>query len=266
MLPPFANKKHPHNFYVVFVLQVFYMASIAIPISFIAGILSFLSPCVLPLVPGFVGYLGGLSSSIKTEKEGRLHLFLNSVFFVLGFTAGFAAIGILLTGLLSAASYDIRLWLSRVGGLLIIFFGLFILGLVKIPFLSSEHKLKPIQTKYQYLTSAAFGLTFAVGWSPCVGAVLGSILTLAATDPTGALFPMLAYAIGLGIPFLIIGALGAQAISLLRKFRWIMPHFNKITGGLLIILGLLVATGEIAKVANILTPMELLPFLQGGGL
>ncbi|MFH0927223.1 MAG: cytochrome c biogenesis protein CcdA, partial [Candidatus Micrarchaeota archaeon] len=220
------------------------------------------------MVPGFLGYICGIGSNTSKNikefaKEHPLHLFLNSAFFVAGFTLGFAAIGILLSGILAFASFELRIWLSRVGGLLIIFFGLFILGIIKIPFLQQEHKLKPMQTKYQYLTSAIFGLTFAVGWSPCVGAVLGSILTLAATDPTGAFLPMVAYAIGLGIPFLLIGALGSQAVELLRNFRSFLPYFNLISGILLIILGVLVATQQLEQLASLVLPAQLLPFLNG---
>lgn len=244
------------------------MAPLSIPISFLAGLLSFLSPCVLPLVPGFLSFLSGVGGLQDTAKSdhARLRLFLNAVFFVLGFSAAFAFIGLLLSGLLASASYDIRLWLSRIGGLVIIAFGLFVLGVLKLPFLEQEYKLQPLHTRYQYLTSALFGISFAVGWSPCVGAVLGSILTLAASDAGGAVAPMLAYSLGLGIPFLLMGALGTEALGLLSRFKGFMRYFNLFTGLLLILLGVLVMTGQLARAANLVTPQALLPYLNGGGL
>lgn len=247
---------------------------LGIPIAFLAGLLSFLSPCVLPLVPGFLSFLSGVSGaqskvakSTKSKTSGpRLRLFLNSLFFVLGFTLAFAVIGLLLSGLLAGASSDIRLWLGRIGGLVIIAFGLFVLGVLKLPFLETEYKLHPKETRYQFLTSAIFGVSFAAGWSPCVGAVLGSIITLAAVDAGGALLPMLAYSIGLGIPFLLLGAMGGEALQFLARFKGFMRYFNIVTGLLLIVLGILVMTGQLVRIATFITPQQLVPYLNGGGI
>ena len=267
------------------------MIGISFVIAFAAGLLSFLSPCVLPVLPGFLGYLSGVSAigQNKEEKKAksrvsrgvsaraspvssfpasrtRWQMFLHSVCFVLGFSIAFALLGVLLSGALAPASASLRLWLSRIGGLFIIFFGLFTLGLVRIPFLESEHKLNPMQTRYQYLTSMIFGATFAVGWSPCVGAVLGSILTLAATDAGGAVGPMLAYAAGLAVPFLLVGALGSEALAVLKRFKGFLPYFNTVAGLLLILLGILVATQQLVALANFIIPQQLLSSLNGGGL
>lgn len=255
------------------------MASLSIPIAFLAGLLSFLSPCVLPLLPGFFGFLSGISgiaenrgksatagAAASPSEGGRLKLFSNSMAFVLGFTLAFALIGVLLSGLLSGAGYGIRVWLARIGGLAIIAFGLYTLGILKLPFLEHEYRLPAVKTRYQYLTSALFGISFAVGWSPCVGAVLGGILTLSATDPGGALFPMLAYSAGLGLPFLIMGALGTEAIALMKRFRAIWPYFNLIAGLLLVVVGVLVATQQLVVLGNLVIPQALVPYLNGGGL
>lgn len=242
--------------------------SLSIPIAFIAGLLSFLSPCVLPLVPGFLSFLSGLSGARAGDgiPHDRLRLFLNSVAFVLGFSGAFALAGLLLNGALAVASYDIRLWMTRLGGLVIVAFGLFVLGVLRIPGLEQEYKMHPKHTRYQYLTSALFGVSFAVGWSPCVGAVLGSIITLAATDAGGALWPMLAYSSGLAVPFLAMGIMGSEVLGLLSRFKGFMRYFSIATGLMLILLGILVMTGELVRIANLITPEQLLPYLNGGGL
>ncbi|MFH0879766.1 MAG: cytochrome c biogenesis protein CcdA [Lentisphaerota bacterium] len=254
------------------------MASLPVLIAFLAGLFSFLSPCVLPLLPGFLGFLSGMSTAANERRKagaksgalgaapGRLKLFANALAFVLGFTLTFALIGLLLSSVLAGAGYDIRVWLGRIGGLVIIAFGLFTLGILKLPFLEQEYRLPAVKTRYQYLTSALFGISFAVGWSPCVGAVLGGILTLSATDPGGALLPMLAYSAGLGIPFLILGALGSEAIALMKRFRGIWPYFNLVAGILLVVVGVLLATQQLAVLGNLLIPQWLLPYLNGGGL
>ena len=142
------------------------MNEVSITIAFAAGVVSFLSPCVLPLVPGFLAYLAG------GQKDGppqRLEVFLNSVFFVLGFSVIFALIGVLLNGIFSAVAYQVQSWLARIGGVFIILFGLYIVGLIKIPWLERDHKLKVSKKfKSRYATSFLFGVAFAVGWTPCV--------------------------------------------------------------------------------------------------
>ena len=127
------------------------------------------------------------------EKK-QWSIFINSVFFVLGFSIIFSLVGVLLQSVLSSISYTVQKWLGYVGGTIIIFFGLYLLGLIKIPFLEKEHKLKVKRRfKYSYLTSFVFGSAFAVGWTPCVGAILGAILTLAVTNPASAFPLMISY-------------------------------------------------------------------------
>ncbi|MBI5051476.1 cytochrome C biogenesis protein [Candidatus Micrarchaeota archaeon] len=227
------------------------MADITYPAAFLAGLLSFLSPCVLPLIPAFLSYLSGVSLKEGNESGVRLKIFLNSLFFVLGFTLIFSIIGVILNGALGGVSYDVKLWLGRIGGVIIIVFGLFVMGLIRISFLEKEYKLRPHETKYSYLTSFVFGASFAVGWSPCVGAILGSILTLAFTSPGSAFGLLFAYSLGLGVPFLITGAFTAQASSFIKAHIGLMRYLNLVVGVFLIVLGILVFTDNLAKVANL---------------
>ncbi len=220
--------------------------------AFIAGLLSFASPCVLPLVPGFLSYLGGVGLK-EGEKASRSRVFLNAVAYVLGFVTVFSILGVLLNGVLGAASYDVRTWLSRIGGIIIILFGLYMLGLIKLGFLQGEHRIKPTSqgTRRSYLFSFLFGASFAVGWSPCVGAILGAVLTLAATSPGQSFVLLFVYSLGLGIPFLIAGAFVAQARALIKKAGPWMQYFNIISGALLIVLGILVFTDNLSRIADL---------------
>ena len=231
------------------------MAETTIFVAFIAGIVSFLSPCVLPLIPGFLAYL---SSSGK--ESTRLTMFLHSVAFVLGFSLVFALLGVLLNTVLERISYQVQTWLSRIGGLIIILFALYVLGLLKIGFLEREHKLK-VKKKFSiaYLTSFVFGAAFAVGWTPCVSAILGSIFALAITQPNLAFTLLMSYALGLGIPFLVVGLFSVQATRLINKSQKFLKYFNIIVGILLLILGILVFTNKLNIVANWFFAGSLLP-------
>ena len=142
-------------------------------------------------------------------------IFLNSVFFVLGFSIIFSIVGVLLQSILANVSFTVKKWLGYIGGTIIIFFGIYLLGLIKIPFLEQEHKLRVKRKfRYSYITSFVFGSAFAVGWTPCVGAILGGILTLAVSNPASAFPLLLSYSLGLGIPFLIVGLFTNSASSL----------------------------------------------------
>ena len=179
-------------------------------------------------------------------------VFFCSVFFVLGFSVVFSLLGVLLQSVLASVSYEIQKWLGRIGGSIIIIFGFYLMGLIAIPFLEKDHKLR-ITKKFssKYVASFVFGAAFAVGWTPCVGAVLGAILTLAATQPQQAFFLMLSYSFGLGIPFLLVGLFTARAQRLIeRAGKWI-SYFKAIFGAVLILLGVLVFTNQLSRVANL---------------
>lgn len=228
------------------------MPDITLIAAFLAGLASFVSPCVLPLIPAFLSYLSGVSLKDTTvTKEAKLKVFLNSLFFVLGFVIVFSAFGVAINGVLVNASVEIMEIVSKVGAIIIFIFGLFTLGIIKIGFLEREYKIKPAKTRYAYLTSFIFGATFAVSWTPCVGAILGAIFTLAFTQPSSAFTLLLAYSAGLGIPFLLVGAFTAQASAFIKRHGRFMSYFNKAMGILLIVLAYLVYTGELVKIANL---------------
>lgn len=217
--------------------------------AFLGGLVSFLAPCVLPIIPGFLAYLAG-SSTTETGPK-RKEIFINSVFFVLGFGIVFALLGVLLNTLLENIAYDIQLWLSRIGGVMIIFFGLYLVGLIKIPFLEKEYKFG-VKTKFKsrYATSFLFGLAFAAGWTPCVGPALGVILGLTATQPGSAFILLFTYALGLGIPFLVVGTFTGKAADFINRHVVGLAYLNIVFGVILLALGVLIFTQKLSLIAN----------------
>ena len=224
------------------------MADPTLIVAFIAGLVSFVSPCVLPLIPGFLAYLSGTSIG---QEGARLKIFLNSVAFVLGFSVIFALIGVLLNTILERVSYTVQIWLGRFGGIIIILFGLYVLGLIRLSFLEREHKLA-IKKKFSitYVTSFVFGAAFAVGWTPCVSAILGSVLALVVTKPGLGFVLLMSYALGLGLPFLLVGLFTGKALNLIQKYNTLFRYFNIVVGILLLLLGVLVFTNNLNVVAN----------------
>lgn len=226
------------------------MFDIGISVAVLAGLVSFLSPCVLPIVPGFLAYLAGSSTEEGTKKT-RFAIFLNSLFFVVGFSVVFAALGVLLNTVLNSVAYEVQVWLARIGGAVVIFFGLYLVGIVNPKWLQRDHKLR-VTKKFgsRYLTSFLFGSAFAVGWTPCVGAALGAILGLAASQPGTAFVLLMAYSIGLGAPFLLVGLFTDSASSLIEKHAAKLKYVNFVFGLILIVLGVLVFTQNLSLVAN----------------
>ena len=226
------------------------MTNVPLFIAFFAGIVSFLSPCILPIIPGFLAYLAGESSS-TVNKPSRMSIFLNSLFFVLGFSIVFALLGVLLNGVLAHVAYSVQSWLAWVGGTIVIFFGLYLMGFFRIPMFESDHKLNiKFKFKSRYLTSLLFGFAFAAGWTPCVGPVLGGIIGIAASAPGEAFYLLLAYAIGLGIPFLIVGFFVAQSADFINRNVSKLKYINPIFGAILVVLGVLVFTQDLSLIAN----------------
>lgn len=222
-------------------------SSLTLWFTFVAGIVSFLSPCVLPLIPGFLSYLAGTSGG----QPSRGRIFVNTIFFVIGFAVVFSLIGVLLNSLLAPFAESAKIWLGYVGGAIIIFFGLVLSGLLHVTFLEKEHKFSVQKTRSEFLTSFLFGAAFAAGWSPCVGAVLGAVLTLAASNPGQSFILLISYTMGLGVPFLVVGLFTDRADRLIQRFAGALVWINRIFGVFLILIGMLIFTGQLSLLANL---------------
>ena len=183
------------------------------------------------------------------QKVSRWSLLWHSFLYVLGFSTVFSILGVLLNSILSNIAYDAQRWLGRIAGVVIIFFGFYLLGLVKPKFLQQEHKFSVKKFRSKELTSFLFGAAFAVGWTPCVGAVLGTIFALAATMPGESFTLLLAYSLGLGIPFLLAGVFAKPFLALLQRNGTILKYFNVVVGVLVVLLGVLVFTNKLAIIA-----------------
>jgi cytochrome c-type biogenesis protein len=221
--------------------------SLNVFIAFSAGLISFLSPCVLPLVPGIVAYLAGESS---THSPSRVQTFVASVWFVCGFTIVFAGIGIALNTVLASVAYDAQLWLSRISGALIIIFGLQMMRVVRISFLEKTHTMHvPTGLTSRHVTAWLFGAAFAIGWTPCAGAALGAIVGLAAHTPHIAFMLLMSYAAGLGLPFLAIGLVARDITTLLTRTATYTRVLTQFFGALLVLIGVLILTQKLAQFA-----------------
>src|SRR5882672_682228 len=200
------------------------VANITIGLAFLAGIVSFLSPCVLSLVPAYIGYLSGRAAGGEVGGSQRMTTFLHGVFFVLGFSAVFILFNIIGFGI-GRILYDVQIWLGRIGGFIITIFGLHMIGVFRIPLLEYDVRVQQMpDRKMGFLASTLLGVFFVAGWSPCVGPVLGTIMTLAATGNSlpNAVGLGIAYSAGLGIPFLL-AALGVTWVTtILRKYSGVM--------------------------------------------
>ncbi|MFB5605283.1 MAG: cytochrome c biogenesis CcdA family protein [Nitrosarchaeum sp.] len=232
------------------------MAEITILVAIIAGLGSFVAPCILPMIPAFLAYISGTTVTELGSKNGtsisinRTGIILNTVFFVLGFSIVFSALGVLINSVLSSVSGDIIQNLNYVGGIIIISFGMFLLLSTKIRALNVEKKFFPKRSKSSYPLSFVFGLAFAAGWTPCVGPILGTILTLAATTPSVSFHLLLAYSLGLGIPFILMGVFFSRATRIIRAMSKHLKYYNLVLGGFIIVLGILVFTNQLAYIAN----------------
>ncbi|NGP46311.1 cytochrome c biogenesis protein CcdA [Bacillaceae bacterium SIJ1] len=230
-------------------------AEVSIFAAFIAGLLSFFSPCVFPLLPAFVANItGSMGSTSELKKNIVLQ---RSIGFIIGFTIVFIGLGVFATGI-GSFLFTNKLMLARLGGLLIIIFGLQMLGLLQFRFLMMEKRLNTKKGKVtNSFRSALVGMTFAFGWSPCVGLTLGSIMTLASMQNSvgeGALL-LLIYSLGMGIPFIVVALLLTNKRTVMQKINRVLPTLNKVNGGIMVALGLLLFTGGLSKISSWLAYM-----------
>lgn len=248
----------------------------SILVSALAGAGSFFSPCVLPIIPAFVSYLSGTtlseiqgqnqgaSASVAVKKSVRLNIFLNTVYFVLGFSLVFAVLGVILNSFLANVGSSFQATFQTIGGTVIIAFGGYLILSTKIRILNFERRVTNLpRFKTTYITSFVFGAAFASGWTPCVGPILGTTLTLAATSPGAAYNSLLAYSLGLGVPFLITGAFFSQSTNVIKKMARHLKYFNPIMGTILIILGILVLTNQLSIIGNFPLASEIINMERG---
>jgi cytochrome c-type biogenesis protein len=224
-------------------------AALGVAVAFAAGLLSFLSPCVLPLVPSYIGFLTGMT---LPEMSGRRrHALLHGLFFVAGFSLVFVLLGASATALGRALNYY-QVWLQRLGGLLIIGFGLVCLGVFKFDLLTQERRLHMEQKPVGYLGSALVGMAFGAGWTPCIGPVLGAILGLAATsgDVSRGMLLLAFYSAGLAVPFLLAAVAVESFLGWFQRFRRYLPWVMKVSGALLVFVGILLLSGEFTRLAG----------------
>ncbi|MCJ8306985.1 MAG: cytochrome C biogenesis protein [Nitrosopumilus sp.] len=233
------------------------MAEITIVIAALAGLGSFVAPCILPMIPAFLAYISGATLSELNQKDGskiitinRTKIILNSVFFVLGFSVLFSTLGVIINSIFSSSAVKLVEELNQIAGVIIVGFGVFLILSMKINKLNIEKKFIPKMTKVSYPMSFVFGLAFAVGWTPCVGPILGTILTVAATTPSIAFNLLLVYSLSLGIPFILIGIFYSRATRIIRSMSKHLKYYNLLLGGFIIVLGILVFTNQLAYIAN----------------
>jgi len=241
------------------------LTDIGIVSAFIAGIISFISPCVLPLVPAYISFITGVSLEELRKEDGTSShtskAFVNSLFFVLGFSVVFVLLGATATWLGQALLRYLPLF-TQIAGVIVIIFGLHLIGVFRIAFLMNVKKFEGPQKAASFIGAFALGLSFAFGWTPCIGPILGGILALAADSETltrGVLL-LSAYSLGLGIPFL------ATALALnrfIQLFTRIKKHFRLIeilSGILLVLIGVLILLNRFTLITNKVT--EWFPFLM----
>jgi cytochrome c-type biogenesis protein len=223
--------------------RVIVSTDISFAVAFWAGIVSFISPCVLPLIPSYLTFITGVSfEDLKTADRAavRRATVVHSLFFIAGFSVVFVAMGALF-GLLGGTFIQYREVVRRVGAVLIILFGVYVTGLVRLPFLDMEKKIHLRDKPAGYAGSILVGITFAAGWSPCLGPIVGSILGLAAVGSSASagygILLLLTYSVGLGVPFLVSSVAFNSFLSIFNRFKRFIPAVNIVSGVILIAIG-----------------------------
>ena len=223
-------------------------------IAFTAGVFSFLSPCVLPLVPSYLTFVTGMSLEDLQEGVDRRATFVHSLLFVIGFSSIFILLG-------ASASFlgqflrHYEVWIARIGGVIIILLGLHLSGVLRLAPLMREKRMHLNDKPAGYLGTLGVGIAFGAGWTPCIGPILGAILTYGMTQDTmwAGVGLLSVYSLGLAVPFLVASLALDWFLQTFKRFRRWIPVVEKASGVLLILLGILLLTGQFTVLATYLT-------------
>lgn len=222
-------------------------------VAFTAGILTFLSPCILPLIPSFIAYMTGISyKDLKDEnKNARMTTLLHTLVFILGFSIVFIIMGLTATAI-GKALFAYQKYIRMLGGVLIIIFGLVLSGIVKAKFMEKDHHLHLHAKKATYLGSLLVGVTFAAAWTPCAGPIFGSILVIAGTqgNVVEGIKLLSLYSIGIGVPFIITALAMHSFLAYFNRFKKVMAHINVLAGILLILVGIMIMTDSMNVISE----------------
>lgn len=228
------------------------MPNVTLPIAFGLGVASFASPCVVPLVPVYLANIAGMSA-LSSELSSRRHIVFNTLFFVAGFSLIFIALGTVLNLVVANIPMDVK---QTISGSLLIVFGLFLFAATRIPWLNYEKRMSFNQARGSgYVRSLLVGAIFSIGWTPCIGPIIGGVLAMASYggDVWQAIPPLTAYCVGLGLPFIVIGLLlGTEKAT--RAIRWLSRHAvvtSAVSAALLVIIGVLMLTGNLGAMGNL---------------
>jgi cytochrome c-type biogenesis protein len=234
------------------------ISQISLFAAFSAGLLSFISPCVLPLVPSYLSYITGLSveNLAKVEERERFKsaILLNALLFIAGFSTVFIAFGAS-ASLIGQVLYEYQDIIRKVGGILIIIFGLYLLGILKLSFFMTERRLVHFESRpVGYLGSFLIGTAFAAGWTPCVGPVLGTILAYASTTESmsGGVMLLSAYSFGLGLPFFLTAFGMDTFLRYFKSLRAYLGGVSFVSGALLILVGVMIFTDSVTLFTSFL--------------
>jgi cytochrome c-type biogenesis protein len=227
--------------------------------AFAAGFLSFISPCVLPLIPGYISFVSGVSveemRSDRAAASSRAQVFLTSLIFVLGFSLVFVALGASATAVGKFLFARLPL-LSKIAGVVLILFGLHTMGVFRMAFLDQEKRVHTQRKPAGPLGALLVGIAFAFGWTPCIGPILGGILAIAGSKNTiqEGVILLAIYSLGLGIPFLLTSLAINQFLGAAKKIRRYYHAVEMTSGGLLIAIGVLILTGQLTIIVRYLQP------------
>lgn len=224
-------------------------------VAFLAGVLTYLSPCLLPMIPAFIAYITGVSfSDFKDERKRgdiRKKTIIHALLFIIGFSLVFILLGLTVT-FLGKLLFSYQKFIRIAGGILIMLFGLQLTGILKLDFLIKERKISVATTSASYLSSFLIGVTFAAAWTPCAGPILGSILVLAGTRADVVLGARLltVYSIGIAVPFFVTALLVNTFLEHMNKLQRYLKVINMAGGALLIVVGFLMATNNLTVISE----------------